>query len=96
MLNTQARNHLRSCQHYPARLQHVQVLDNPPPRVTCALKSWNEESMGKAHKTVKSGSSVRRAADTVYVWCVQNTLQDRVSDKIAFGVKIGPEKYLTV
>ena len=56
-------------------------------------KTWNEESLRKAAMDVQKGVSIRRAAEVYDV--PRSTLHDRVSGKVNFGSRSGPDKYLT-
>lgn len=55
-------------------------------------KLWSDESMVAALQAVKRGETVLRAAQTYSI--PRSTLQDRVSGRVARGVKPGPRPYL--
>lgn len=56
-------------------------------------KDWAEDQLQRAISEVQSGKSVRCAAELYNV--PKSTLQDRVSGRVAFGARSGPESYLS-
>ena len=57
------------------------------------FKQWSEDDLKPAAKAVSDGWTIRRAAEESGV--PKSTLYDRVSDRMAFGAKSGPPRYLT-
>ena len=55
-------------------------------------KNYDELRINKAYTAVKSGMSIRRAAEEYGV--PRSTLSDRASGKVQAGAKSGPCKYL--
>ena len=52
-------------------------------------KNWTEGRLYQAYQAVQEGQSVRRAAELYHV--PRSTLFDRVSGRVAFGTKSGPQ-----
>ena len=56
-------------------------------------KDWTEDRLHKAVLAVQSGKSRQYAAELYNV--PKSTLQDRLTGRVAFGSKSGPESYLS-
>jgi hypothetical protein len=56
-------------------------------------KQWAEDAMAAAISAVKSGVTVKRAADDHGV--PVSTLRDRISGRVVHGTKPGPKPYLS-
>ena len=57
-----------------------------------SYRLWDELSMQKAAVAVEDGMSLRKAADIFQV--PKSTLYDRVTGKVKFGARSGPDPYL--
>ena len=58
-----------------------------------SYRLWDELSMQKAAVAVEDGMSLRKAAEMFQV--PKSTLYDRVTGKVKFGARSGPDPYLT-
>ena len=75
----------RSQHRHP--LLHAESMGRLP-----TYKNYDEVRINKAYTAVKSGMSIRKAAEEYGV--PRSTLSDRASGKVQAGAKSGPRKYL--
>ena len=73
--------------------KHHSLVTSPVLRPSAKRKQWTDSQMLAALKAVESGTGINKAAREHGV--PATTLKDRVSGRVAHGIKSGPRPYLS-